>query len=93
MKLAIQKIQELVDAEKDEDLKGDLRRALDYLSRADFATDRDERPDYRDPNFKQVANMPEGGENEGAKRNRLEGELPKHVKPDPAQKTPPPVET
>lgn len=90
MNKAIEKITELVDAENDEDVKGELRRALEILSRAEFATDKEDRPDMRDPNYKPVANMPPGGENERAKRNRLEGELPKHTKLE--QETPPPAE-
>lgn len=96
MKTAIAKIQALHDQETDANAKAELRKALDSLKRQETATEKEDRPDMRDENFRQVANSPPSGRelaNEKAQKNREHGPLPETTKePKEGEKTPPPIE-
>lgn len=96
MQTAIAELEKAIAAEKDDRKKAELRRAIEALKRQEQATDLSERPDYRAPDFKQIANEPESGEelaNAVARTNRMEGPLPETAKiPGAKEKTPPPVE-
>lgn len=96
MKTAIAALEkELAAAGDDGEKKAELRRAIDALSRQEDVTDRSERPDYRDPNFKQVANKTEEGEEIGnaiARTNREHGEKAGSVQlPPQHERAQPPV--
>lgn len=90
MKTVIELLQGHLDKEGDADKKAEFRRAVEILSRAENATEKDDRKDMRDPDYQQVGNMPKDGENAFAERNRMEGEVAKHVKVE--EETPPPAE-
>lgn len=96
MQNAIEALQKAIDAEPDDRKKSELRRAIEALKRGENATDLESRQDYRDKDFKQVANEPENGEelaNAVARTNRMDGDLPETVKPPASPvKTPPPIE-
>lgn len=96
MQSAIDALEKAIAAEPDDRKKSELRRGIDALKRQEQATDLDSRQDYRDKDFKQIANEPESGEelaNAVARTNRMEGELPQTMKaPASPVKTPPPVE-
>ncbi len=96
MQAAIDALNNAIAAEKDDRKKSELRRAIEALKRGEQATDLSERPDFRAPDFKQVANEPETGEELGnavARKNRMDGEIPQTAKiPGAKEKTPPPIE-
>lgn len=97
MKAAIAALEkELEAAGDDQDKKAELRKAIDSLKRQRDVTDKSERPDYRDPNFKQVANSTEEGEEIGnaiARTNREQGdEVGQTQVPRQHERTQPPVE-
>lgn len=96
MQAAIEALNSAIASEHDDRKKMELRRGLEALMRQEEATDLSERPDFRSPDFKQIANEPESGEELGeaiARTNRMEGELPRTAKiPTGREKTPPPVE-